>query len=105
MAGHAHSPHYRAREQALTDGPGTTVPSLRAVRRITARKCMTGHNAFEPAALGHANGINVISGSKHRRSQNITWLHFFRKITKFLDSFDGNSIEFFDVAQVGDLSS
>src|SRR5882672_6056825 len=75
------------------------MPAFGAVRRVTAGEMMTLDDALKAPAFGDANGIDIISGRKKGRADLLAGLHFFGEITKFLDTLDGNAVEFFDMAE------
>ena len=99
VAGHFHAAHDGAGKQALANGSGTPMPAFRTVSGITAGEMMALDDALKAAPLGDANGIDIIAGSKKRRANLLARFHFFGEITKFLDAFHGDAVEFFDMAK------
>src|ERR1041385_5164660 len=91
MTRHPHPAHDSSRKQALADCTGTTVPSFGTVRRVASGEGMTTNNTFKTAAFGHANRIDIISGGEQRCADDVTGLHFFGEIAKFLDAFHSNA--------------
>jgi hypothetical protein len=77
------------------------MPALGAVRRVTAGEMMAFNDAFETAAFGDADGVNVIARSKERRAENVARLHFFAEVPKFLDAFNRDAVMFLDVPEHG----
>ena len=70
VTGHPHAAHDRAGEQTLTDCAGATMPAFGTVRGITTAEIMALHDTFKAAAFGHADGIDIIAGSKKRRADD-----------------------------------
>jgi hypothetical protein len=99
MAGHFHAAHDCSREQALTDSAGTAVPTLGSVRGIAASKCVATDDAFKSAAFGKADSIDVIAGREQCRADDIAGFNFFGEVSEFFDRLDGDTVEFFDVAE------
>src|SRR5882724_1752599 len=64
MAGHPHILEDTAWEQTLTDCATATVPALRAMGHVTARKLVTSHNALKSFALTGTNNVHVLTGLK-----------------------------------------
>ena len=75
------------------------MPAFRTVSGITAGEMMALDDALKAAALGDANGIDIIPRRKKRSADLLAGFDFFGEITKFLDPFDGDAIEFFDMAE------
>ena len=56
-------------------------------------------DALETAALGDANRIHIIAGSKQRCAEHLTGFHFFGEIAKLRDALDRHATELFDVSE------
>src|SRR5581483_301357 len=77
VAGHFHAAHDGAWKQTLADGAGAAMPPLGAVRGVATTKRMPGDHTFKPAALGHANSVDIVARGKESRANHITGLDLF----------------------------
>ena len=60
---------------------------------------MALHDTFKTAAFGGTDGVNEITGSKERGSDDITGFHFLGEVAKFPDAFDGDAALLLDVTE------
>src|SRR4051812_33601332 len=75
------------------------MPSLGAVRHITAAKAMPLYDAFETTPLGNANCIHKVALGKKSRPDNVTGLYFPCKVAEFFDPLHGDGVVLLDMAQ------
>ena len=64
------------------------MPTLGAVRRITAAEAPAGDNTFETATLGGANGIHELADLEEICSHGVPGLHFLGEVAEFADALD-----------------
>ena len=55
--------------------------------------------SFEAATFCYTDGVDVITWSKERCSDDVARFYFLREIAEFFDAFDGEPAEFLDVTE------
>src|ERR1051325_780826 len=99
VPGHLHATHDGAGKETLPNGTRAPMPAFGAVGRVAAAESVARDYALEAAPFGHADGVNVVTGSKQRRANHIPRLHFLGEVSEFLDALDRYAIEFLDMAK------
>src|SRR5262249_44005498 len=96
---HSHSAHDCAGEQPLTNRARTAMPSLSSVSGISTAEAVTSYHTLEASPFSNSNGVDIISRRKKGSPDDVTRFDFLRKVAEFLDTFDGDAVEFLDMAE------